>query len=101
MDYKKMQIEDIINWCKENNQVDWLKATASQKTEYKAYPRVSAINKNGKKVMIADKSQEPTIKLQPISFIQIKKAFAEKFMPEILPEAKEKKPSMYDLIAAL
>jgi hypothetical protein len=67
-----MTIDDIIDWCEENGKTDWLKTFAS--TE-----------KKGKK---------PT-------YFQIKKAFATKFMPEILPVAKEKKPTMYDRIAAL
>lgn len=67
MDYKTMSIEDIINWCQENNQVAWLKAQAKNKP----------------------------------SFFIIKKAFVEKFMPEIKPVAKEKEPTMWDKIAAL
>ena len=67
IDYKTMNLDDIIDWCKENNEVDWLK------------------KENAKK---------PT-------FIQLKVAFAKKFMPEIMPKAKEKKPSMYDIINAL
>lgn len=36
-----------------------------------------------------------------ISFLVLKKAFCEEFMPEIIPAAKAKKPSMADIIAAL
>lgn len=97
MDYKKMNIEDIIAWCKEHGEVEWLKATAAKEVEYKVYPKVK--NESGK--MVADKSATPTIEMRPISFIQIKIAFCEKFMPEIIPHAKEKKVSMYDLIKAL
>ena len=100
MDYKSMKIEDIIKWCQENNEVEWLKKTASQKTKCEVYPRMKVVNEKGKTVSVADKSKEPKIEERPISFIEIKKAFAEKFMPEIAP-AKAKKPSMYDLIASL
>lgn len=96
MDYKNMSIEDIIAWCQANNQVAWLKETAAKKVEYKVYPRVK--NEEGK--LVVDKSAEPKIEMRPISFIQIKIAFVEKFMPEIAPK-KTKKPTMYDLIAAL
>lgn len=78
MDFNKINIDYIINWCIENKQVAWLKEEAN-----KTY-----INKNGKECKA--------------SFIQIKYAFCRKFMPEIVPVAKEeKKPTMYDRIAAL
>ena len=67
MDYKKMNLDDIINWCKANNQVDWLKKEAANKP----------------------------------SFLVLKKAFCEKFMPEIIPQAKKKEPTMWERIAAL
>lgn len=95
MNYQDMSIEDIIQWCKDNNQVAWLKETASQKVEYKVYPRVK---ENGR--WRTDKTGEPKIEMRPISFIQIKIAFVNKFMPEIAPKAK-KKESMYDRIMAL
>lgn len=81
MDYQSMKIEDIINWCKANNQTEWLKATAK-----KTYP---VIDKDG------------NTKTRKISFIELKLAFVNEFMQEIAPKAKEKKPSMYDLIASL
>ena len=97
MDYKKMDINDIIDWCKEHGEVAWLKETAAKKVEYKVYPKVK--DASGK--MVADKSATPKIEMRPISFIQIKIAFCEKFMPEIMPKKKEGKSSMYDLIASL
>lgn len=96
MDFKTMSIDDIITWCKANNQTAWLKDFCNTKVECKVYPRVE---KDGKKV--ADKTAAPTIQMRKPTFIQIKTAFAQKFMPEIAPKAKEKKPSMYDRIAAL
>lgn len=76
MNYKDMKIEDIIDWCKANKEVDWLKETAA-----KVY------TKDGKE--------------RRISFIELKLEFVKKFMPEIAPKAQAKKPSMYDLIAKL
>ena len=67
LDYKKMNLDDIIKWCAANEQIDWLKAQGAAKK----------------------------------TFIEIKVAFAKKFMPEIMPVAKPKKPSMYDIIDAL
>lgn len=73
MDYKKMTFNDIVDWCKANNQVEWLKEEVEKKVGERA-----------------------------ITFIEIKKEFAAKFMPEILPVAKkEKKPTMKDIVAAL
>ena len=74
MDYKSMKFEDIVNWCKENNEVNWLKDIVA---DFEA--------KNERK----------------ITFIELKRAFVEKFMPEIAPAKKVKKPSMYDIIASL
>lgn len=97
MDYKSMNINDIIDWCKANNQVEWLKAEAAKKVEYKVYPRVKG--EDGK--LKVDKSQPYKVEMRPISFIQIKKNFVDKFMPEIAPTKKDKKPNMFDLIASL
>lgn len=72
MDYKTMKLDDIINWCKANNQVAWLKAEAAK-----------------------------TIGERRITFIELKKAFVDKFMPEIAPKAAKKAPTMFDKIAAL
>lgn len=96
MNYKTMTINDIIAWCKANNQIEWLKAEGAKMVDYKVYPKVM---KDGKKVV--DKSATPTIEKRPISFIQIKNDFVNMFMPEIAPKNKESKPSMYDLIKAL
>jgi hypothetical protein len=66
-----MTVTDIIDWCKANGEVAWLKKTAATEID-------------GRK----------------ITFIELKKAFVDKFMPEIAPKST-KKPSMYELIAAL
>ena len=100
MDYMKMSIDDIINWCVENGETAWLKKEAARKVECKVYPRKKIVNEEGKSISVADKSQEPKITKRKISFIQIKQDFVEKFMPEIKPE-KENKEDMYSRIAAL
>jgi hypothetical protein len=97
MNYKDMRIEDIIKWCQENKQVDWLKEIAAKQVEYKVYPRVKG--EDGK--YHTDKKATPTIEKRPISFIQLKLEFVKKFMPDIAPKAQPKKPSMYDLIKNL
>ena len=67
MDYKTMTIDDIIEYCQKNGEVEWLKGVAQK----------------------------------PATYFQIKKAFCLKFMPEIMPKAKPKKPTFYDKIANL
>jgi hypothetical protein len=94
--YKDITIEDIIEWCQENGQVEWLKEKASETRPFKKYPRVKVDGK-----WTVDKTQEPKIVNQPISFIQIKLDFVNEFMPEIAPVKKEKKPTMYELIKNL
>lgn len=108
MDYKKMKIDDIINWCVENNQIEWLKAISAETVEVKVYPKMKGVD--GKPLrdvnghFIFNRAAEPMIDVRPISFFQIKEAFVNKFMPEIKPEKKtpEKKgPNMFDRINAL
>jgi hypothetical protein len=77
MDYKSMTFEQIVAWCKANNQVAWLKEIGKQTTT----------DEDGK--------------VHRISFIEIKVAFVNKFMPEIAPKKKETKPSMYDILDSL
>ena len=78
MEYKNMKIEDIITYCQEHGAVDWLKETAN-----KTFPT------------------EVEGEVRKISFIELKLEFVRKFMPELAPKAKEKKPSMYELINSL
>ena len=91
-------MEEIIEWCKANNQVAWLKAEASRSIERKVYPKVQGISeKTGRKVWKMDKSQTPTVEYTRPSFMEIRSAFVDKF----ISPRKEKKPSIYDLIDAL
>jgi hypothetical protein len=113
MNYQSMNINDIINWCKENNQVDWLKATMETKVPYKQYPRkkVIKLDENGNVVVnakgkvqfttVADKSKAPKTVMRKPNFMHIKNAFVEKFMADLKPVAKPKKPTMYDVISNL
>lgn len=94
MDYKNIDIHFIIKYCQEHNEVAWLKETAAKQVPYKVYPRIKVDGKT-----VADKSQEPKIEMRPISFVQIKTAFLEKF--NLAPAKKEKAPTMYDVIASL
>lgn len=93
MNFKTMNLDDIINWCQANNQIEWLKAEAARMMPCKVYPK----GENGKK----DKSAKPSVEMRPITFIQIKTDFVNKFMPEIAPQKKMRAPSMYDRIKLL
>jgi hypothetical protein len=78
MEYRDIKVDDIINWCVKHNETEWLKRTAD-----KVIP-----NKDGEGE-------------HRITFIELKLEFVKKFMPEIAPESKPKRPSMYDRIKAL
>lgn len=72
MEFRTINLDDIINYCQEHKEVAWLKETVA--------------------TPIDDRK---------ISFIELKLQFCKKFMPEILPAGKPKKPSMYERIANL
>ena len=96
--YKYIKIDDIIEYCQETNNVEWLKEIIKIKVPYKVHPRVKG--PDGKKYV--DKKAEPTIEEREISFVQLKAAFARKFIPEIAPnETKPQKISMYERIKNL
>lgn len=97
---KDIDLEFIINWCKANNQVEWLKKENNKQQQVKRYPRKTIIDENGKKVSVVDKTQEPTIKWEQVSFLTLRNAFIDEFMPEIRP-AKKAKKSFHDLIDEL
>lgn len=89
LDYKKMTLDEIENWCEANGQLEWLADTLEKEVEVKVYPK----GEDGK----ADKSKEAKTETRPISYIQVKKEFVDKFMPEIAPKRKEnQKPTMKD-----
>lgn len=96
LDYKNMTIDDIIDWCVANGETEWLKRKANEKKACKVYPRKKVDGKS-----VADKTAEPKIEKRPISFIQLKIDFVDKFMPEIAPEKKSKVPTFHDRIKGL
>lgn len=96
--YKDWQLEDIIEWCKANGQIAWLKAEAAKKVERKVYPRIASVSKNGKRSWKQDKTQAPVTEYRPISFVELKSNFISTFIDKT---PKVEKKSMYDIIAAL
>lgn len=71
-------VDLIIAYCKQNNQVSWLKEIV--KTEV-------PVDKNGKE--------------RKYSFMELRRDFTKKFMPDIAPSESSKKHSFYDIIDAL
>lgn len=100
MDYRNMSYADIVDWCDANNELDWLETQAAKKQRVEVYPFVTVINADGTKSRKYDKTQTPKIENRPISFLLLKEAFVDKFMPEIKPVAKAKKPSMLEIVRA-
>lgn len=108
--YEGMTIQDIAEWCKANNQVKWLKELAATTVKVERYTGRKqkldadgkpALNKKGYPIYVVDKASQKVTEEMPISFMQIKVEFVNKFMPELAPKKKDKKPNMYDLIANL
>lgn len=72
--YMECKFDDILTWCKENNQTEWLKKTVAD---------FEAANE------------------RKITYIELKNAFYNEFFKDLAPKKKEKKPSMFDIIASL
>ena len=108
--FTKIDIDDIIAWCTENDKMDWLiEESAKTVTVERHIGRVKkleadgspALNKAGNPIWIADKASPKKQFKQPITFVELKYNFCEKFMPDKLPKAtKEKAPTMLDKIKA-
>lgn len=81
-------IDDIIEWCAANNQLDWLEAESNKKVTHKVYPQVESVSKAGKKSWKLDKSAEPVLKEEPITFIELRHSFYTKFIDSTPPKTK-------------
>ena len=101
-DWKSLNIDEITTWCVNNNQVEWLKEEVAKTTMEKRYPRVKVWDEAKQKyVSKADKSKKPVMVEVPITFVEVKKDFMEKFFPEAIVGDKKKKPTFHDKIANL
>ena len=94
VDYKKIDFEFIQNWCDNNGQSEWLDNKVNEDVIVEVYPYIDYTKKNGKPGRKYDKTQEPKKVSRPISFLLVKEAFIEKFMPEVKPQTKPKTLSM-------
>jgi hypothetical protein len=110
LNYEKMDINDIMDWCEENNQLEWLENLLSKKVKVKRHtervPKLDkdgniALNKKGYPIYIVDKKSPVEVVEQNISFMEVKKAFIEKFeLEHIKPAKKDKAPTMLDKLKA-
>ena len=93
--FDAIRLEDIVKYCQENKQVKWLKEFTAE--------MVPAFETNEEKVRVPILDEEGNQVMRKKTFIEIKLAFVDKFMPEVAPLRKPKKvgPSMWDLIAGL
>ena len=79
MNYTNITINDLINDAK---------AKGSEATEYlKELVNSRKANRYGED--------------RPLSFIAIKRAYLNKYYPEIIPQAKQKAPTMKELVMAI
>lgn len=91
--YAAIKKQDIFNWCKENNKIDWLKKVGHETVVKKVYPKVP--DENGK--MIADKTATPTTVEVPMSFTELRK----RFVAECLGKKSKKPLTLQEEIDAL
>ena len=97
-EFKTLTSDDILTWCAENNQLDWLDENWNKKVLKKVYPKVKD-EKTGR--MKADKTAKPTMEMVQMDFQTLKIEFCKKFMKDILPTKQPAKLSFSDKIAAL
>lgn len=110
--YKDWELPDIIQWCQENNQVDWLKAKAAEKITRPIYPKkkIAKVDEDGNPVLtkkgkqsyttVLDKSAEPIgTEESPITFVELKSDFLHTF--NLCEPKKPKKPTFIDIIGNL
>lgn len=71
--YFNMDGDYIIEWCEKNNQKEWLKKIAASTNE----------------------------KGNPISYLEVKRAFCKTFMPELCPPDKVKKVGFFERVKSL
>lgn len=106
--YKECKSEDILNWCEQNNQLDWLDNLANTKTERKRFKKIAkldtdgnpVLDEKGKEVLVDDKTQPYTVEDYPTA-LEIRKKFFQKFFPNELPEASTKKKLTFRELVAL
>lgn len=97
-----MKEEPFFDFVLANGYAEQVKAIASRQTEQKVYPRIlKPSKKNPEKLTYqADKTQKPSIKVKPITFLEVKSAFAEEVLG-LEKKAPTKKETFRDRIKNL
>lgn len=99
---KTLVFEDLVAWCKENNQIEWLKSLP-RTTVVKVYPTKTKVSKkDGKERQVYDRKQAPIgEKTIALPYSTVKAMFVEKFFPQFMGDSKPKAASMWDIIDSL
>lgn len=103
MTFAKLNFEkDILPYCVEHSQLDWLEETIKANTKrMPVYERIT-VQKDGKtkKCSVYDRTKDPIKYEDKVNYSGIKAAFCKKFMPELLkhPEGKPEKLTMLELV---
>ena len=98
--YETANIEGIIKWCVDNNQVPWLKAHNAKNIP--VYEKLvdengDVVKKDGKPVFT-----DKVLEYRKPSFFELKVKFFDTFLPDQKPVAKSKnKKNIWDLIDEL
>ena len=96
---KELEFSDLVQWCKENNQVAWLKSLP-RTTVVKVYPTKPKVCKDGKTRKVYDRDQEPIgEKTISLPYSSVKAAFVKQFFSHFITKTTE--PSMWDIIDSL
>lgn len=82
--YRGLTFEQVIEWCQENNQIEWLKAECERMVP------VEGLTKKGK-------PRKP----RKISMLEVMKNFVETFRKDLIPEEKPKKDTFRDKVRNL
>jgi len=68
---------------------EWLAEALNRTETRKQYPRIPVWSEEkGKNIYVADKTKKPTVKVSPISFFTLKKAFCDEVL-KLEPKSQE------------
>ena len=88
MTAKEITLDFIRDYCSQSaERKAWYNAETQKKYACAVFPKGA----DGK----ADRTQQPTTEMRPITFVQLKANFIAEFFPELAPKAKQKKVNMY------
>ncbi|MBR4419662.1 MAG: hypothetical protein IKT32_02165 [Clostridia bacterium] len=105
-EYRKLGKDDLMDLCVAlgEDAVKFYMETEKKTKKVKHYPRIKVWDpEKNDYVSKADKSRPANVKVQPLSFMEIKYKVVEKYIPTALPAKTKKaeaKPASEDLFAA-